>query len=149
MKSDFGTTKVIFRAVEETKCLDCALQSKQTNQPSSWLTVGAETRFSSEAVEALPFPGVFGSPEWQDCQAGVNSRSFSAGSFPALLPHAARSVQKSRLGAGGLPWEELPHCTEFIVGCLVISFQERNFHKHYKIRRQAKLTQADHKISGS
>lgn len=129
--------------------------TNQANQPtckwpSSWLTVGAKTRFSSEAVEVLPFPNVFGSPGWQDCQAGVDSRSFSAGSFSALLHCAAKSVQKSRLGAGGLPWKELPHRTEFIVGCLVVvSFWERNFHNHYKTGRWTKLTQAGHKIGGS
>lgn len=91
--------------------------------------------FSSEAVEVLPFPSVLGSPGWQDCQAGVDSRSFSAASFPALLRCAARSMWKSRFGAGGLPWKELPHRTEFIVRSLVISFRERNFDKCYKIGR--------------
>lgn len=75
----------------------------------------------------LPFPSEFGS---QDCQDGRDSQSFAAGSFPALLFCAVESVERSTLGAGGLPWKELPRCTEFIVECLVaVYFQQKNFHK--------------------
>lgn len=135
-----STLTVIYKAGKPTNL-------QMTEQlVNSW----SKDSFSSKAVEVLPFTGAFGSLGWQDCQAGVGSWSFSAGSFPALLPCAAKSMQKSRLSAGGLPWKELPHCTGFIVGCLVaVSLRERDFHKHYKPRRQTKLRQAGHKISGS
>lgn len=55
--------------------------------------------------------------------------------FPALLFCAVKSVERSTRGASGLPWKELPRCTEFIVECLVaVSFQQKNFHKCYKTR---------------
>lgn len=67
-----------------------------------------------------------GLPGWQ------RQPEFSASSFPALLRCAAKSVEKSMLGAGGLPWKELPRRTEFMVECLVaVSFSE-NFHKRFK-----------------
>lgn len=89
--------------------------------------MGAGTGFSSEAVEVLPLlcGSAFGSQECQDCQDGSDSPSFAAGSFPALLSCAEKSVEESTPGAGGLPWKELPRCTEFTAECLVAVFFSR------------------------
>lgn len=96
------------------------------------------------------FPQCNGSQGWQDCQDGTDSWSFPAGSFPALLCCAEKSVEKSTLGAGGLSWRELPRRTGFIVECLVAaSLWEKNFHKHHKTGWPSKLTQAGHRISVS
>lgn len=47
----------------------------------------------------------------------------------------------------GLPWKELPRRTEFVLECwVVVSFQEKNVHQHYKTRWPSKLTQAGHRI---
>lgn len=77
------------------------------------------------------------------------TRDFFACSFPALLRFAVRSIQKCTLRADGLPWQELPHCTNLRAGFLLVGcFKERSFHKHCKTVRWTQWTQAGHKISG-